>query len=340
MIHNDISYKFPHYSIDKNLNCYICNYKNKTYLFDIEDGLKIKNEKKKFVFRNKDDDYPSFKYNNREITYFNYLYKLSSDNSIYIVFKNKNKYDLRRSNVEINHIFNKYVREKYNVIEYIPGHIVLKGADSNKMKNPIWKIEENNEIYYLMFCCKNCYTILCEKSYKKILYYEINKNDNNKITWCKSSNGYIIGSNNIHIHQIILNCYGNGKGTSIISVDHIDRNPLNNKMSNLRLATREMQEQNSNGIMPGTKRKRSSKAKPLPEGINESMLQKYVVYYREFYDKEKTKEREYFKVEKHPKSNKIWMTTKSSKFTILEKLEQANKIVDDLDNDIEPKRNT
>lgn len=34
------------------------------------------------------------------------------------------------------------------------------------------------------------------------------------------------------------------------------------------------------------------------------------------------------------------MTTKSSKFTILEKLEQANKIVDDLDNDIEPKRNT
>lgn len=69
------------------------------------------------------------------------------------------------------------------------------------------------------------------------------------------------------------------------------------------------------------------------------MLQKYVVYYREFYDKEKTKEREYFKVEKHPKSNKIWMTSKSSKFTILEKLEQANKIVDDLDNDIEPKRN-
>jgi hypothetical protein len=207
------------------------------------------------------------------------------------------------------------------------------------MKNPIWKIEENNEIYYLMFCCKNSYTILCEKSYKKILDYEINKNKNNKITWCKSSNGYIIGSNNIHIHQIILNCYGNGKGTSIISVEHIDRNPLNNKMSNLRLATREMQEQNSNGIMSGTKRKRSNKAKPLPQGIHQSMLQKYVVYYLEFYDKEKTKEREYFKVEKHPKSNKIWMTSKSSKFTILEKLEQANKIVDDLDNDIEPKRN-
>ena len=45
MVHNDISNKFPHYSIDKTLNCYICNYKNKTYLFDIEDGLKIKNEK-------------------------------------------------------------------------------------------------------------------------------------------------------------------------------------------------------------------------------------------------------------------------------------------------------
>jgi hypothetical protein len=49
MINNDISYKIPYYSIDKNLNCYICNYKNKTYLFDITDGLKIKNEKKKFI---------------------------------------------------------------------------------------------------------------------------------------------------------------------------------------------------------------------------------------------------------------------------------------------------
>jgi hypothetical protein len=86
MFNNNIPYKFPYYSIDKNLNCYICNYHKKTYLFDIKDGLKIKNEKKKFVFRNRDDDYPSFKYNNREITYFNYLYKLSPDNSIYIIF--------------------------------------------------------------------------------------------------------------------------------------------------------------------------------------------------------------------------------------------------------------
>jgi len=334
---NDKNY--PQYSINENLDCYLCNYNNKTYLFDIEDGCKIKNEKNKFKFRNIYDDYPSFKYNNKEITYLSYLYKLALDKCIYINFKNKNKYDLRKENVEINHIFNNYVRENYNVIEYIPGHIILKGIDANKMKNPVWKIEDNNEIFYIMFCCKNSYTILCEISYKKILDYEINMNNRNKITWCKSSNGYIIGSNNIFIHQLILNCYGNGKGTSIISVDHIDRNPLNNKMSNLRLASRKIQQQNTKGIMIGTKRNRNRNAKCLPEGINESMLQKYIVYYREYYDKDKKKEREYFKVEKHPKSNKIWITSKSSKITILEKLEQANKIIEDLNNNIQPESN-
>lgn len=40
------------------------------------------------------------------------------------------------------------------------------------------------------------------------------------------------------MHQIIMNCYGNGKGTKQISVDNIDQNPLNNCYSNLRIANR------------------------------------------------------------------------------------------------------
>ena len=61
------------------------------------------------------------------------------------------------------------------------------------------------------------------------------------------------------------------------------------------------------------------------------MMKKYVVYYHEWRDKEKTKERDFFRVEKHPKLNKPWSTSKSTTLSIKDKLEQANKYVEELD---------
>jgi hypothetical protein len=135
-----------------------------------------------------------------------------------------------------------------------------------------------------------------------------------------------------------MNCYGNGKGTKNISVDHVDQDPLNNTISNLRIASRKEQEQNSKGIKEGTKRERKQNAKDLPEGITQEMMKKYVVYYHEWLDKEHIKKREFFKVEKHPKLDKIWNTTKSEKVSIQDKLNQANKVVDDLENNIYPEK--
>ena len=62
-------------------------------------------------------------------------------------------------------------------------------------------------------------------------------------------------------------------------------------------------------------------------------MKKYVVYYREMvYLKDgKQQPREYFKVEAHPKLNKPWITSKSVKISLIEKLKDANKVVDDLD---------
>jgi hypothetical protein len=326
----------PIYGINEEYNCGTINYGDKLYFVDHKDKDKIINFNKNFVFNNCDnEDYPSYTYNYKRFTYLDFIFSYNSEN-VYYKFKNDNKYDLRRSNIEIYHFYHNVISETYNIIEYINGHYLTSGQDANIMKNPLWRVKENDKEYLLMYCEKDTICKLCFDSYQKILDYE--KNIEKKITWYKHQNGYILCSLNIYIHQIITGCYGNGKGTKNISVDHIDQDPLNNTWENLRIATQKEQQQNSKGIKEGTKRERKQNAKKLPEGIRQDMMKKYVVYYHEWLDKEHTKQREFFKVEKHPKLDKPWSTSKSIKITIQEKLEQANKVVEDLENDIYPEK--
>ena len=330
----------PTYSTNIELNCGVIEYNNKIYLFDNNDKDKIINFDKKFMFVSEKDIYPSYSSNYRRYSYLEFIYNFSTSEMTYH-FKNKNQYDLRQCNVEIYHNYQHIINNKYNIIEYIPGHYLTLGISANKMKNPLWRILENDKEYLLMYCEKDTICKLCSESYQKILNYE--KNIDKKLSWY-NNNGYIMAHISsgklLYIHQIIMNCYGNGKGTKNISVDHIDQDPLNNSLENLRIATRKEQEENSNGIKAGTKRERKQNAIQLPEGITQDMMRKYVVYYHEWLDKEHTKDREFFKVEKHPKLDKIWFTSKSSKVSIQEKLEQANKVVDDLENDIYPEKDT
>jgi len=323
----------PIYLFDKELLCGVIEYSNNTYYLDIEDRDKIINFEKKFVFNNESDIYPSFNYNNKRINYLEFLYGYKENGNVNYIFKNGNEYDLRKCNIICEHIYNEIIIKNYSVVEYIPGHYSKNGVDPYFMKNPIWKIQENGKELLLMYCEKDTICKLCPLSYQKILEFE--KIHDKKLTFHKHSNGYILSSNSsLFIHQIITECNGNGKGTSFISVDHIDRNPLNNTIENLRVATRKEQEQNSKGIAEGTKRERKTSAKPLPEGITQQMMKKYVVYYHEWLNKEKTRSREFFKVEKHPKLDKIWVGTKSNKTPILEKLQQANQFVENLEKNI------
>lgn len=326
----------PVYGTNETLNCGTITFGDKVYFMDYKDKDKIINFDKKFIFNDyNNENYPSYTHNYKRFTYINFIFNYKSE-SVHFNFKNNNKYDLRRCNVEIYHFYHKNIIEKYEVIEYIKGHYITTGQDANIMKNPLWRIKENDKEYLLMYCEKDTICKLCDKSYQKILDFE--KNNNKKITWYKQQNGYILCSMNVYIHQIIKNCYGNGKGTKNISVDHIDQNPLNNTWENLRIATRKEQEQNTKGTKEGTKRERKSGARELPKGITQEMMKKYVVYYYEWLDKEHTKQREFFKIEKHPKLDKPWTTTKSVKVSIQDKLQQANKVVNDLDNDIYPEK--
>ena len=334
---NQTALKKPSFCID--CDQFSIHYGDTHFFLDKNDWILIKDFEKTFKF-DETYDYPYYKYNKKTITYLEFLFKFNSDENVYC-FKNNNIYDLRRANVVCYPKIYSTLIEKYNILDYIEGHYSTLGQSAYKIKNCIWKINEEEKDYLLMYCEKETLCKLCNKSYSKILEYEniIGK----KLTWYKSSNGYLQTHNPVdnkiyYIHQIITGCYGNGQGTKNISVDHIDRDPLNNCWENLRIATREEQEQNSKGIAQGTKRARKTSAKSLPEGITQDMLRKYVVYYHEYLNKEQTRSREFFKIEKHPKLDKIWIGTKSNKISIQEKLKQVNKVAEDLDKDIFPSK--
>ena len=77
------------------------------------------------------------------------------------------------------------------------------------------------------------------------------------------------------------------------------------------------------------KRERKHNAVKLPENIEQCDLPIYVNYYKECYDQKNKCYREYFKIEKHPHNitNKLYVSSKSNKINILEKLEEIKKML-------------
>jgi hypothetical protein len=252
-----------------------------------------------------------------------------------IIYINNNSFSDNTNTDEINidifyKIHTKIINE-YSIEKIIKGHTKSRGVKANIECNRIWIAYKNNKKYYLMGCDNDYIIKLCEKSYKIILEYE--QTIKKKITWYVNKEKYIQGriSENylLYIHQVITGCHGNGRGTMDISVDHIDRDQLNNCFDNLKIATREEQEANTKSA-DGERRERKHNAKPLPDGITNDMMKKYIVYYKECYNKEKQLYREFFKIEKHPKLDKIWVGSKSNKISITDKLKVANDMVDEL----------
>ena len=82
------------------------------------------------------------------------------------------------------------------------------------------------------------------------------------------------------------------------------------------------------------KRERKHNAIKLPESIIQKAIPKYVTYYKECYNIQKKLYREFFKIEKHPKmiKGKVYISSKSNKIHILEKLEEIKKILEKLNN--------
>ena len=144
------------------------------------------------------------------------------------------------------------------------------------------------------------------------------KTGNVKKTGCCSLHEYVLRLNNVE--------KPNNENT--YSVDHINRDTLDNRLENLRWATRSEQSKNTD------KRERKHNARELPEGITQKDLPRYVTYNKETYNKEKNLTREFFRIEKHP-SNIKWATSKSNKISIQDKLAEAYKKLQELGDKIE-----
>ena len=239
-----------------------------------------------------------------------------------------------------------YITKKYGsgapttVVTFKPGHTKSIGRIVHQV-NPLWEIAntQTGEITdIVMYCEPNQYCQLCPASYQKILEYETNHNKGEKMTWYRTQNGYIsCHSNNVFIHQVSMGMWGQGDYTANTNVvAHIDRDPLNNQYDNLRIATlQEHQKYNGTAAGDDDKRERKYNAKELPPGLTQTMMKRYVTYNHEWLNAEHTRSREYFKVE-HPKLGKSWATSKSEKVPLLQKLEDANKVVSDLEKGIFP----
>lgn len=314
------------------------------YKFQIKDNVAIidYNEDKKiqidaeylstFMFiKNCKYKIPKWKLDNS-----NLYTKNTNNNKIYLVdlifgkkitdkikFKDNDYLNLKKENIDFVDIYN--IKSKYNIIKEISGHIKYLGKSAGQELNWGYEVldpkEKSNESFILFHCKIDTFTKINKEYLKKIKYFK-----NQELTWYMTKCGYVGAhykeDNNekiIYLHQLVADWYGHGKGQ--LSVDHINQDKLDNRINNLRIVNQSTQNINTG------KRKRKYNAKELPKEIKQSDLPKYVVYYKECYNKKDNKWREFFKIEKHNKLEKPWATSKSNKISITEKLEQAkNKL--------------
>jgi hypothetical protein len=220
--------------------------------------------------------------------------------------------------------------EGVEILERVAGHSPTRGKSAGQELNWAYRLRDvnTNEVFVGMFCKPNHITFIDTTTWDKLQTDEFKQ-----MTWYYAPVGYVSRTVKAtdsykvaYLHQFIMNHHGNGKGQE--SIDHINQNKLDNRSSNLRVASQSIQNTNRGKVA------RHRGARELPSEITEE-LPKYCVYYKEWLNKEKTRWREFFTVEGHPnQGGKRKSTSKSMKVTIIAKLEEAKNILKELESSL------
>lgn len=253
-----------------------------------------------------------------------------------VIFKNNDYNDYRFINLDIklNTQYNFTEPPNVKILEKGTPKLITTGCHAGEYRNMYWKVKDDYHEYYIMHINDNIYTKFSINDKNILLNY-----NGDRPTWYMHSAQYIATmllynekKITVYLHQYIMNVHFEDNSDMKKTVDHINRDKLDNRRENLRFAT--MTEQNLNK----GKQKRQKNACTLPEGIKQTDLPIHVCYNKRCYDKKNNSWREYFSIEKnHPKLTKSWTSSKSNNISITEKLEQAKLKLKHLNGEISDK---
>jgi hypothetical protein len=213
---------------------------------------------------------------NYNINIVNYLCDKLNDTKFRYTIRSDDEYDYRLENIKVYTPSKKntedrfikmnsppifYKEDEIRIIQEFEGHKIVSGPHSGKYNNNYRLVEIINETdeskkrYYEMFVGvyddQNIETtnskfsfIFDEASIPKILQLKINEITFDNPSWLIATNQYIwtkTSSNQcIYLHRYLLGCIDGDTKT----IDHINNNKLDNRLSNLRVATMTIQNMN------------------------------------------------------------------------------------------------
>jgi len=225
---------------------------------------------------------------------------------------------------------NSYVSSNnLSVNETHHGHVVSLGKYAGKSFNPYYLVTDvsGNQYYISHANCDNgtdCVFKFSIEALDKFLKFK----DYDNPSWYVGKNGYVattVASKSVYLHQHLLDYYGQQTNPDLhrgLSVDHINQDKLDNRLTNLRLATQHEQNTNTSRVY--------DKGTNLPAGcrFTSADIPKYITYYPERMNNG-AKHGEHFVVEFRLQATKQLIkkkTTKSVSKSLYYKFIQAIKL--------------
>ena len=307
----------------------------------VNDIIKIDINQSYILSRLKNFSKDKFEYNENDKLWYYNKYKskerlidlLFSDKKfIDFKFKNNDYNDYRLEN--INFIIDDKFENKFNspdnyeILKSGDSHLIKEGACAGEYRNMYWKVKDKDDnTYYMIHIKDNIYTKISKRDINKVLNFK-----DIRPVWRLFTNGYICCTINInskqkvyYLHQLIMDVHDENLTNFEKTVDHINRDKLDNRQNNLRLVNMSIQNTNRG------KATRRCDAIDLPEGIKQEDIPKHIVYRKEILDKDTGKFREYFYICNHPNFSDNWSSSKSQKINIKEKLKQAKLKIQEIE---------